>query len=140
MNYLTLIQVIKESSLKEPNIKTVIDTDLYQLNTLPNINYSAVVVLPKQVTVLRDYVRVELLIYYIDRIDETGYNSLYVQNTGIQLLTNIINRVVKENDIETDDTISYIPFIHKFKDNCSGVYASVTFELENDLGDCYYTE
>ena len=53
-------------------------------------------------------------------------------------LTNIINTLVFSEDVDVDGDITFVPFIQRFADNCAGVYCTVRFVVDNNLGTCNY--
>ena len=79
-----------------------------------------------------------LNLFYIDRIADSEDNVLNIQSDGILQLTNIINNLVFSEDVDVDGEINFVPFIQRFADNCSGVYCSVSFVCDNNLGICHY--
>ena len=67
-------------------------------------------------------------------IEDNGTSGAINKET----LTNIINTLVFTEDVDVDGEISFVPFIQRFADNCAGVYCTVRFVCENNLGICNY--
>lgn len=137
MTYFQLITELKNCALEEPNIRFTGSKDIYELNSLPDIDYTVFYITPNQFIMDEDTIRYSLNLYYIDRWDETDNNQLQIHSAGLVALNNIINRF---NNKFPDSTITYPLncqlFYQRFKDVCSGVYVTVTFELDNIVGLC----
>ena len=67
MTYYDIINGIKDCALEEPNVNYFGHTDVFKLNSEPDINYSVVYVTPNQHTITEDNTVYSLNIYYIDR-------------------------------------------------------------------------
>ena len=92
MTYFELINNLKACALEEPNINFVGSKDIYELNSIPAIEYSVFYITPNTFNVDEDTITYSLNLYYIDRWDETDNNQLEIQSSGILALQNIINR------------------------------------------------
>ena len=137
MTYFQLISELKKCALEEPNVGYAGSKDIFELNSLPDIEYSVFYITPNAFTIDEDTIRYSLNLYYVDRWDETDNNQLQIQSAGIVALNNIVNRF---NNRFPDTSIGYPlncqPLYQRFKDMCSGVFVTVTFELDNILGTC----
>lgn len=137
MTYFQLISELKKCALEEPNVGYAGSKDIFELNSLPDIEYSVFYITPNAFTIDEDTIRYSLNLYYVDRWDETDNNQLQIQSAGIVALNDIVNRF---NNRFPDTSIGYPlncqPFYQRFKDMCSGVFVTVTFELDNILGTC----
>lgn len=129
-----IIDVISSIATGERNINTVILNDIYELDGLPNAKYS-VFGLTQDVHEEDDtFIYFKFFIYYINRVvNDDRSNEILNQSIGIQVLRNVIRKTVEYLDIEVNDNIRYTPFIQKFADVCSGVYAEVVFSVPIDL-------
>ena len=75
----------------------------------------------------------------MDRLTKDGGNKLAIQSNGITTLGNIINIFsLKYPDVEIEYDIEYTTFLHRFADECSGVFANVTISSDNNIGLCGY--
>lgn len=123
--------------MEEPNIGYAGSKDIFELNSRPDIDYTVFYITPNSFTIEEDTIRYSLNLYYVDRWDETDNNQLLIHSAGIVALNNIINRF---NNRFPDTAISYPlncqPFYQRFKDMCSGVYVTASFELDNIIGLC----
>lgn len=129
----TLINIAK----KQPNINYTGEGDIYILNSLPNIDYSVFYITQNNHTQREDTVNYNLTLFYIDRVNSNGNNVLQIQSTGMLALNNIINNFNNLYDVEVGD-IDYTTFVHRFQDDCAGVYANVTITADAELGVCGY--
>lgn len=127
----TLINIAK----KQPNINYTGEGDIYTLNSLPNIDYSVFYITQNNHTQREDTVNYNLTLFYIDRVNSNGNNVLQIQSTGMLALNNIINNFNNLYDVEVGD-IDYTTFVHRFQDDCAGVYANVTITADAELGTC----
>lgn len=127
----TLINIAK----KQPNINYTGEGDIYILNSLPNIDYSVFYITQNNHTQREDTVNYNLTLFYIDRVNSNGNNVLQIQSTGMLALNNIINNFNNLYDVEVGD-IDYTTFVHRFQDDCAGVYANVTITADAELGTC----
>lgn len=129
-----IIDVICSIASGERNINTVVLNDIYELDAQPDVKYS-VFGLTQDVHSEDDaFIYYRFFLYYINRItNDDRSNEILNQSTGIQVLRNIIRKTIEYLDIEVPEEIRYNPFIQKFADVCSGVYAEVVFAVPIDL-------
>lgn len=138
MTLFEIINKLKDIALSKPNINYAGEGDVYILNSLPNIDYSAFFITQNQHSIDSNTITYNLNLFYIDRISDSEDNVLNIQSDGMLQLTNIINTLVFSEDVDVDGEINFVPFIQRFADNCSGVYCSVSFVCDNNLGICSY--
>ena len=138
MTLFEIINKLKDIALSKPNINYAGDGDVYILNSLPNIDYSAFFITQNEHSIDSNTITYNLNLFYIDRIADSEDNVLNIQSDGMLQLTNIINNLVFSEDVDVDGEINFVPFIQRFADNCAGVYCSVSFVCDNNLGICNY--
>lgn len=138
MTLFEIINKLKNIAISKPNINYVGDGDVYTLNSLPNIDYSVFFITQNDHSIYQDTITYSLNLFYIDRISDSEDNTLNIQSDGMLQLTNIINTLVFSEDVDVDGDITFVPFIQRFADNCSGVYCTVRFVCDNNLGTCSY--
>ena len=138
MTLFEIINKLKDIAISKPNINFVGDGDVYTLNSLPNIDYSVFFVTQNDHSIYQDTITYNLNLFYIDRISDSEDNTLNIQSDGMLQLTNIINTLVFSEDVDVDGDINFVPFIQRFADQCAGVYCTVRFVVENNLGNCSY--
>ena len=138
MTLFEIINKLKDIAISKPNINYVGDGDVYVLNSLPDIDYSVFFITQNDHSIYQDTITYNLNLFYIDRISDSEDNVLNIQSDGMLQLTNIINTLVFSEDVDVEGDITFVPFIQRFADNCSGVYCNVRFVVENNLGSCSY--
>ena len=139
MTLFEIINKLKDIAISKPNINYVGDGDVYTLNSLPNIDYSVFFITQNDHSIYQDTITYSLNLFYIDRISDSEDNTLNIQSDGMLQLTNIINSLVFTEDVDVDGDITFVPFIQRFADQCSGVYCTVRFICDNNLGTCSYS-
>ena len=138
MTLFEIINKLKDIAISKPNINFVGDGDVYTLNSLPNIDYSVFFITQNDHSIDSDTITYSLNLFYIDRISDSDDNVLNIQSDGMLQLTNIINTLVFSEDVDVEGEITFTPFIQRFADQCSGVYCTVRFIVDNNLGTCNY--
>ena len=138
MTLFEIINKLKDIAISKPNINYACDGDVYTLNSLPNIDYSVFFVTQNDHSIYQDTITYNLNLFYIDRISDSEDNVLNIQSDGMLQLTNIINTLVFSDDFDVDGEITFVPFIQRFADNFAGVYCTVRFVVDNNLGSCNY--
>ena len=138
MTLFEIINKLKSIAINKPNINYVGDGDVYTLNSLPNIDYSVFFITQNDHSIYQDTITYSLNLFYIDRISDSEDNTLNIQSDGMLQLTNIINTLVLSEDVDVDGEITFVPFIQRFADQCAGVYCTVRFVVDNNLGPCSY--
>lgn len=125
------INMVKSIAEKQPNVNSIIDNDIYRLNMLKDVEYSVFGWQQRQHQEELDFWIYSFQFFYIDRLTQDGSNELEVQNTALEVLSNIIWTVEEYGggDIEIYNTPVYQPFTQRFKDECSGAYVSVMFRV-----------
>ena len=136
MTLYSIINKLKECASAEPNINTVIEGDIYQLNTNGDVRYSAFCVTPTRMKTSEDIDYYTLTLFYVDRLNESRDNQIELLSRGTTILRNIINRFNSVDDTtQIDYTFEIIPFIQRFASDCSGVMATVIVTTET-IGIC----
>lgn len=138
MTLFEIINKLKDIAISKPNINYVGDGDVYTLNSLPNIDYSVFFITQNDHSIYQDTITYNLNLFYIDRISDSEDNVLNIQSDGMLQLMNVINTLVFTEDVDVEGDITFVPFIQRFADNCSGVYCTVRFVVDNNLGSCNY--
>ena len=138
MTLFEIINKLKDIAISKPNINFVGDGDVYVLNSLPNIDYSVFFITQNDHSIDSDTITYSLNLFYIDRISDSEDNTLNIQSDGMLQLTNVINTLVFSEDVDVEGEITFTPFIQRFADQCAGVYCTVRFIVDNNLGTCNY--
>lgn len=133
-----IVEDIINIAKNQPNIGYVGYGDVYQLNSVPNIDYSVFFVTQQNHSLENDIMTYNLTLFYIDRLLNDESNMLQIHSQGILEINNIVNLFNEISDDEIDLSVNYTTFTHRFTDNCAGVFATVKITSENDLGICGY--
>lgn len=129
-----IIDVICAIASGERNINTVIQNDIYELDGQPDTKYNVFGITQNIHSEDDQFMYYDFNLYFINRVtNDERSNEILNQSTGIQVLRNIIRKTCEYLDIEVNTDIQYFPFIQKFADVCSGVYADVIFVVPIDL-------
>lgn len=124
MTYIELLELIESAAKKEPVIGTLIRSDIYQLNTIPAIEYKAFATTVKDIRQDEYYREYTMYFYYVDRVDS---NTEQIQSSALEVLTNIINRL--RDDVEIMDDIQFNLFTQAFTDLTAGAFATVIIRI-----------
>lgn len=140
LTYWDLIRELKKSASEEPNINFVGNKDIFNLNSIPDIDYDVFYITPNQHRWEEDTVRYSLNLYYISRWDETDNNQIIIHSRGVTKLQNIVNRFSDRfPDVQINYPGTFTMFYQKFKDMTAGVYLTLEFTLPAVLA-CDYEE
>lgn len=128
------VNMIKAVASSQPIVNSIIDNDIYRLNSLKDAEYSVFGWQQRQHQEEVDFWIYSFQFFYIDRLTQDGGNELQAQSTGMEVLSNIIGTILGlgGGDIELASTTLYQPFTQKFKDETAGCYATVTFRVAKD--------
>lgn len=138
MTLYELTNKLLEIAKSKPNINYVGEGDIYELNQLPNINYSVFYITQGTHTVEENTAQYTLNLFYVDRLTDTKDNRLIIQSNGIDAITNILNTLDYTEDIDLIYPLSFTPFNQRFADDCAGVFCTVTINSDSNLGICNY--
>ena len=134
MTLFQIIQILKEITLTQPNVKTATDGSIYDvMNTNPSVKYD--VVHFSQTTHQSDEETdfYGLNVFYVSRLEDSlEDNRLQIQSIGKEVLDNIIRTFCENWGIDFP-IITYTPFTQKFNDLCAGCYCNLRLEVPKDL-------
>lgn len=131
MTLAEIIDLIKQTALSQPNVRQVVDNDVYTLNSIPDAKYGVFVWLQGQHRETFDgIVTYTFTFFYVDRLTEDGGNQVEVQSVGLQTLGNIV-RSLNESGLEAESW-NYTTFNQRFNDMCAGVFCNVELETTVD--------
>ena len=129
MTLLQIYNLIKDVSLAQPNINTVVQ-EFLDLNR-EDTKYSAIVIQQRDhQQTSDDFITYNFYIGYVDRLLSDKSNNIDIQSTGINILNNIINYI--KDTYYPEIAISagqYTVFNQRFTAECSGVYTSIALSI-----------
>lgn len=138
MTLKNIVGCLLDVAKTKPNIRTTGEGNVYDLNSKPDVVYNCFYVTQMGSDVYENQVHHKLTLFYIDRLTDNFDNKLQVQSNGQMEITNIINTVCNICDVEVDYPISFTSFNERFTDDCCGVFTTVTFITDLELGNCGY--
>lgn len=135
------IRIIEQVAKAQPAIKTIVENDIYRLNSLPDVKYGVFAFLQNQhsADIDSDLMTYNFTLFYVDRLTADKGNQINVQSTGVAVLNNIIRTLADRFGILATGGYSFQPFNQRFTDECAGVYTNVALQVEID-GICEETE
>lgn len=132
MTLYQIIDTLKNIALTQPNIRTVMDGDVFDaMNGNPSVRYGVFHVTQTTHTEDDQFDNYGLNLFVMDRLEDDDANRLQIQSTAKQQLSNIINTFCETFDAE-HETINYQMFTQRFKDLTAGAWATVTFQVLKD--------
>lgn len=133
MTLYKLVQIIKEISLLQPNVGSVNEGNIYDINANPSVKYANITLTQGTHTQDEIYDHYNFTIFYTDRLmDNLETNRLQIQSIGKSVLSNIITTLANNYDIEYQ-SVSYQPFTQRFSNECAGMYITITFDIPKDV-------
>lgn len=135
MTLYELIYTIKHIALKQPNVRTFGEGNIYDiLNANPSVEYDAVILTQGTHTQDNKFNYFNFNLFYVSRlVDNMENNRLQAQSIGVEVLSNIVQFLNDAYDIELNGNISFNTFTEKFTDECAGVYAKITLVVGKEL-------
>lgn len=122
------IQLLEDIAAAQPAVNCIVQADAFKLNERPDLRYGifAWVQGTHVESAANDIRQFAFNLFYIDRLTASKDNRLEVQSVGVEVLGNIIRTVADELGV-SDWQLH--PFEQRFKDECAGVWASVTLQV-----------
>lgn len=137
MTLRTIIEKLKEYAMATPNVGGVIINDVFRANFWESAEYGVVAIIQREHSISDNNAIYRFQLAYIDRLAEDKNNEVDVQSDGIMAISNMVNRLVTEAEVELNGEISFSVFNERFKDECGGVLADVAFIASSPMGVCY---
>ena len=128
-----LIESIAE---QQPNINTIIKSgDIYELNTKPDVRYCAFCCTQQPHTESGGFRNYNFYLFVVDNLLHSNVNKIAVQSNAIEVLSNIINTLKNNDELEIENTITYTTFTQRFASECAGAYCYVSISVP--LNNCF---
>ena len=130
MTLLQLIRIIEFTALKQPTVKTVVENDVFRLNSLPNAQYGVFAWLQgtHSGNVEDSQQTFAFTFFYVDRLRTDEKNQIEVQIVGCDTLQNILRTLSDTYDIDVED-YNITTFNQRFTDVCAGAFATVRLRV-----------
>lgn len=135
MTLFDLIHAIKDVALKQPNVRTFVEGNIYEaLNANPSVEYDVICLTQGQHSQDTQFNYFDFNIFYVSRlVDDLEDNRLQIQSISIEVITNIVQYLIDVYDIEINGNITFNTFNEKFADECAGCYGKITFVVEKEI-------
>lgn len=133
MTLYNLVTIIKDIASNQPNVGSVAEGNIYDINTNPSVRYANITLTQGTHTQDEIFDHYNFTIFYTDRlVDDMEENRLQIQSIGKEVLSNIIYLLSEQYDIEYQG-ITIQPFTQRFTDETAGVYFTITFDVPKDI-------
>ena len=148
MNIVQLYDYIGQIAQTIPIVHSYSNQTPYEYWNTHEVKYGSVIFAVKTVRTQNNIAKFDCVLYYGDRLNETGSNRDSVQSDAIGVLDSIVSRL---NCSERVEYVTYpfqtTLFEQKFADNLAGAYTNITIDLpatgnccDYNLLDDYYTK
>lgn len=134
MTLFETIDKLKDIALTLPNVRSFVEGNIYEsLNGNPSVEYGVICITQGRHIREEYFNNFNFNIFYVDRlVSGLEENKLLIQSIGIEVITNLIKRFCEENEVEYNN-LTFDTFTERFSDECSGVYATISLQVEADL-------
>lgn len=132
MTLLDLINTLDTVALNQPQIKQSVGGNIYNLNDDPDAMYGVFARTQgrHRTDVLMGTTTYNFTLFYVDRLTEDKNNVDEVQSVGVQVLQNILLRLIDKGVGVQNAELQ--PFTQRFSDECAGIYCVVGLTVTND--------
>lgn len=124
MNYFTLIEYIKRTSLQFA--KEFYEGDVYEFLNSGNHKYPSIILTTQNVSTTDNINSISGTLFCVDRLTDDSSNRLEIQSNAFNKLQRIIS-ALEENTINLQSN-TYTPFTEKFADLCGGMFVEFSFQ------------
>ena len=139
MTIVTLNEYIKQIALTIPIVHSYSNQSPYEYWNTSDVKYGSVIFAVKSVRTQNNIAKYDCVLYYGDRLNETGSNRDSVQSDAIGVLENIVNRLNESDRVEyVTYPVQSTLFEQKFTDNLAGAHANITIDLPATANACDY--
>ena len=134
MTLYTIVNILKQIALTQPNVNSATDGSIYDImNATNSVKYD--VVHFSQTKHISDEERdtYGFNIFYVSRLEDSlEDNRLQIQSIGKEVLDNILRTFCENWGVDYPEIIFY-PFTQKFADLCAGCYCKVDIEVPKEI-------
>lgn len=136
MYYIRLIKEIEILAVKHNLVSSFVEGDnVFEINSNDNL-YPVVYLTSKPHQLGHPTSIYNFYVYYVDRLLEDKSNRLYIQNSGMKTINDLILDIIEFEKTDCTYPISINTFTEKFTDECAGVWAEISIETYNDMNEC----
>lgn len=138
----TLIEVVdllRQISCAHPTLNTFL-YGVYNIESKDNIDYPVLAITVNSATRTGNTLNYNLNLLYADRLTDDRDNELYVQTTGLQVLSEVLNVMGWVDDISLSESQDMYTFTEQFSNNTAGTYTTIQLQAANPIGDCAWID
>lgn len=128
MRYFEFLKTIKNISTTHVLVNEYGEGDIYEHLNSGEHKYPCVFLTVTNIQSSVTSTLYNFTLFYTDRLIESGDNRTNIQSTGINVIQQILNRLIQEYPTYEVTNTNFTPFTEKFADMCAGVFCDVTFE------------
>lgn len=130
----TIIHTIVHKAKELPNIGTVVLNDIYELNSMQNVEYSVFGITQNQhyYDTQNQIMYYSFNLFYADRLTENKQDEIDAQSLGIQLLHYLVQELEETTQLIVVNNYTFNTFQEKFQSLTAGAYVNVTFGVPDD--------
>jgi len=121
------IQNINKIAAKQPNINNIIESgDIFDLNKEEyEQKYSAFCCTQRTHVLDDNFITFNFTLYYVDRLNSDRSNTIFIQSTACEVLTNII-RGLNNLDVLSINYSDITTFTERFTAECAGAFINIS--------------
>lgn len=133
--YYEFIKLLEYTFLSHPNINNFY-THKFKLESEDDIDYPAIVVTINSLTVGPSVTTASYNVMYVDRSTPERDNTDYVNSLGVQVITEIINKLKYSYDVDITNPLVFQFFRNQFSNACVGVFCTINIDMPSNIGEC----
>ena len=142
MNLAQVVQYIQNIALEHPLVKSFYEGDPTVYLNSKEIKYGAFILTQSAYNNVVKEQGIKKYTFdctYADRLTEDGSNRLVVQTDGINVIHEIFNYIISNSETcNVSLPITFSTFEQKFADSLAGSFATISFSIEDEIGDCSF--
>lgn len=138
MNVVQLYNYIEQIVNTIPIVHSYSNQTPYEYWNTQEVKYGSVIFSVKKVKTQNNIAKYDCVLYYGDRLNESGSNRDSIQSDAIGVIEAIVGRLNNSDRIEyVTQPVNCTLFEQKFADNLAGAYSEISIDLEAG-GSCNY--
>ena len=135
MNLLQIITYINGLADAQPNINTIVKSgNIYDLNTAGDVEYGAFCLTQQPHNDTDGWRTYSFYLFVVDRLLADKSNKIEIQSAAMDALSNIINVLKNNDELEISENVTYHTFTQRFASECAGCYALINISVP--ISDC----
>lgn len=133
-----LNNTIRDCALQHPLVNFCTEGDIYARYGGRDCRYPAIHLTVTNVSKQSSVWVYNYTIFYIDRLLADKSNKIQIQDAGVLVIQQILNKLKSSYDYFDFSNLSFTFWTEddKLSDVCAGVYCTVQIQVEDNVGDC----